>query len=97
MDAGGNEGTRQAAVTPQTRGNVSATFHETELQAPRWIALRSLYASALMLLQVGDCFVVNYNNRNYEIEVREAKPGNAISVVEVDCQVGIWASHLMRG
>lgn len=55
------------------------------------------YASALMLLQVGDCFVVNYNNRNYEIEVREAKPGNAISVVEVDCQVGIWASHLMRG
>ena len=41
------------------------------------------------LMQVGDCFVVNYNNKNYEIEVREAKPGNAISVVETDCQVGI--------
>ena len=42
---------------------------------------------ALNISQVGDCFVVNYNNRNYEIEVREAKPGNAISVVETDCQV----------
>ena len=41
--------------------------------------------------QVGDCFLVNYNNKNYEIEVREAKPGNAISVVETDCQVsGPW-------
>lgn len=38
-------------------------------------------------LTVGDCFVVNYNNKNYEIEVREAKPANAISVIETDCQV----------
>ncbi len=36
---------------------------------------------------VGDCFVVNYNNKNFEIEVKEAKPGPAISVVETDCQV----------
>lgn len=43
---------------------------------------------AYTCLTVGDCFVVNYNNRNYEIEVKEAKPGNAISVVETDCQVG---------
>lgn len=42
-------------------------------------------------LTVGDCFVVNYNNKNYEIEVREAKPGNAISVVETDCQVDFEA------
>eukprot|EP00955_Chlamydomonas_euryale_P119127 366574-Chlamydomonas_euryale.AAC.1 len=40
---------------------------------------------------VGDCFVVNYNDRNYELEVREAKPADAISVVETDCQVDFEA------
>ena len=38
-------------------------------------------------LTVGDCIVVNYNNKNYEIEVREAKPQDAISIIETDCQV----------
>lgn len=42
-------------------------------------------------LTVGDVFVVNYNNKNYEIEVKEAKPQNAISVVETDCQVNFEA------
>ena len=42
-------------------------------------------------LTVGDCFVVNYNNKNYEIEVKEAKPGPAISVIETDCQVDFEA------
>ncbi|GFH12756.1 uncharacterized protein HaLaN_08500 [Haematococcus lacustris] len=42
-------------------------------------------------LTVGDCFVVNYNNKNYEIEVKEAKPNRAISVVETDCQVDFEA------
>ena len=42
-------------------------------------------------LTVGDVFVVNYNNKNYEIEVKEAKPQNAISVVETDCQVDFEA------
>eukprot|EP00798_Chlamydomonas_sp_ICE-L_P029337 gene29337-8891_t len=38
------------------------------------------------------CYVVvNYNNKNYEIEVKEAKPGPAISVVETDCQVDFEA------
>ncbi|PNW72961.1 hypothetical protein CHLRE_14g613350v5 [Chlamydomonas reinhardtii] len=42
-------------------------------------------------LTVGDCFVVHYNNKNYEIEVRDAKPGRAISVIETDCQVDFEA------
>jgi len=42
-------------------------------------------------LTVGDCFVVNYNNKDYEIEVREAKPGEAISIIETDCQVDFEA------
>ncbi|EFJ52646.1 hypothetical protein VOLCADRAFT_102621 [Volvox carteri f. nagariensis] len=42
-------------------------------------------------LTVGDCFVVNYNNKNYEIEVKDAKPGPAISVIETDCQVDFEA------
>ena len=52
-----------------------------------WVDVRVLSYLKNLGLQVGDCFLVNYNNRNYEIEVREAKPGNAISVVETDCQV----------
>ena len=42
-------------------------------------------------LTVGDVFVVHYNNKNYEIEVKEAKPQKAISVVETDCQVDFEA------
>ena len=39
----------------------------------------------------GDCFVVNYNDKRYEIEVKETRPGPAISVVETDCQVDFEA------
>lgn len=44
-------------------------------------------------LTVGDCFVVNYNNKNYEIEVKETKPTDApgISIIETDCQVDFEA------
>ena len=44
-------------------------------------------------LTVGDCFVVNYNNKNYEIEVREARPAKAISVIETDCEVRVRPPH----
>jgi len=36
---------------------------------------------------LGDNIVLNYNNRRYEIEIRETRPGNAISVIETDCNV----------
>ena len=38
-------------------------------------------------LTVGDSIVVNYNNKKYYIDIIEAKPGEAISVVETDCEV----------
>eukprot|EP00951_Prasinocladus_malaysianus_P041678 scaffold494953_cov44-Prasinocladus_malaysianus.AAC.1 len=38
-------------------------------------------------LTVGDCILVNYNNKNYYIDIIEAKPENAVSIVETDCEV----------
>eukprot|EP01025_Chloroclados_australasicus_P000381 TRINITY_DN1020_c0_g1_i2.p1 TRINITY_DN1020_c0_g1~~TRINITY_DN1020_c0_g1_i2.p1 ORF type:complete len:390 (-),score=44.15 TRINITY_DN1020_c0_g1_i2:234-1244(-) len=38
-------------------------------------------------LTKGDTFVVNYNNKKYYIDVIESKPGEAVSVVETDCEV----------
>jgi len=38
-------------------------------------------------LTVGDTFVIHYNDKKYHIDVVEAKPGNAISVVDTDCEV----------
>jgi len=38
-------------------------------------------------MTVGDSFMVNYNNKRYYIDVEEAKPANAISIIETDCEV----------
>eukprot|EP01023_Acetabularia_acetabulum_P028742 TRINITY_DN2715_c0_g1_i1.p1 TRINITY_DN2715_c0_g1~~TRINITY_DN2715_c0_g1_i1.p1 ORF type:complete len:338 (+),score=62.47 TRINITY_DN2715_c0_g1_i1:166-1179(+) len=38
-------------------------------------------------LTKGDTFVVNYNKKKYYIDVIETKPGEAVSVVETDCEV----------
>ena len=38
-------------------------------------------------LTVGDTFVIHYNNKKYFIDVVEAKPGDAIGVVDTDCEV----------
>ena len=35
--------------------------------------------------------MLNYNNRQYEIEIRETRPGDAISVIETDCNVDFEA------
>jgi ubiquitin fusion degradation protein 1 len=40
---------------------------------------------------VGDTIPINYNNRRYFIDIVEAKPANAISVIETDCNVGCLA------
>ncbi len=45
-------------------------------------------------LTVGDCFVVNYNNKKYELEVKDAKPKPAISIIECDCEVRRAASGI---
>lgn len=36
---------------------------------------------------VGDTIPINYNNKRYFIDIVEAKPGAAISVIETDCNV----------
>ncbi len=38
-------------------------------------------------LSVGDQITINYNNRQYFIDIVEAKPQPAISVIETDCEV----------
>ncbi|EFN53275.1 hypothetical protein CHLNCDRAFT_136896 [Chlorella variabilis] len=38
-------------------------------------------------LTVGDTIPINYNNRRYFIDIIEAKPSDAISVIETDCNV----------
>eukprot|EP01071_Lankesteria_metandrocarpae_P007008 Lankesteria_metandrocarpae@DN4552_c0_g1_i1.p3 len=38
-------------------------------------------------LTVGDNIVIQYNNKNFEIEIIEAEPNNAISVIETDVKV----------
>ena len=38
-------------------------------------------------LTVGDAICVHYNNKKYFIDVIEARPANAIGVIDTDCQV----------
>jgi len=38
-------------------------------------------------LTVGDCIVIDYNSQRYEIDIIEAKPANAISIIEADVNV----------
>mmetsp|Transcript_13154 Transcript_13154/g.37034 ORF Transcript_13154/g.37034 Transcript_13154/m.37034 type:complete len:342 (+) Transcript_13154:243-1268(+) len=38
-------------------------------------------------LTVGDTILVPYNNKNYYIDIIEAKPQDAVSIVETDCEV----------
>merc|ERR1712050_100281 len=38
-------------------------------------------------LTVGDCIVIDYNQKQYEIEIVECKPDNAISIIEADVNV----------
>lgn len=38
-------------------------------------------------LTIGDCIVINYNQKKYEIEIVETKPAPAISIIEVDVDV----------
>lgn len=41
---------------------------------------------------MGDAICVYYNNRKYFIDVVEAKPSAAISVIETDCEVPFYLS-----
>ncbi len=44
-----------------------------------------------LTLAVGDTICVHYNNKKYYIDITEAKPQDAISVIETDCEVRLRA------
>merc|ERR1719231_524150 len=62
---------------------VSSDF--LEIHNPRAVLENTLRNFAT--LTVGDCVVIDYNQRKYEIEIIECKPANAVSIIEADVNV----------
>lgn len=62
---------------------VSSDF--LDIHNPRAVLENSLRNFAT--LTVGDCVVIDYNQKKYEIEIVECKPANAISIIEADVNV----------
>jgi len=62
---------------------VSSEF--LDIHNPRAVLENSLRNFAT--LTVGDCIVIDYNSRKYEIEIVECKPAKAISIIEADVNV----------
>lgn len=62
---------------------VSSDF--LEIHNPRAVLENSLRGFAT--LTVGDCIVIDYNTKKYEIEIVECKPANAVSIIEADVNV----------
>jgi ubiquitin fusion degradation protein 1 len=60
-----------------------------DISNPKAVLERTLRAYSC--LTKGDSFVVHYNDREYELEVRESRPGDAVSIIETDCQVDFEA------
>jgi hypothetical protein len=51
-------------------------------------------------MTVGDTILINYNNKRYMVDIMEAKPSDAVCIVDTDCEVdfapplaGTWAAH----
>lgn len=62
---------------------VSSDF--LDIHNPRAVLENSLRNFAT--LTVGDCIVIDYNQKKFEIEIVECKPANAISIIEADVNV----------
>lgn len=62
---------------------VSSDF--LDIHNPRAVLENSLRNFAT--LTVGDCVVIDYNQKKFEIEIIECKPANAISIIEADVNV----------
>jgi len=62
-----------------------ATSDFLDVSNPKAVLERTLRTYSC--LTAGDSFVVHYNDREYELEVREARPANAVSIIETDCEV----------
>ena len=61
----------------------SKTF--LDISDPR--AVLETYLRQYSCLTVGDTIVFHYNERNYYIDIVEAKPQRAVSIIETDCEV----------
>merc|ERR1711972_1172245 len=62
---------------------VSSEF--LDIHNPRAVLENSLRNFAT--LTVGDCVVIDYNQKKYEIEIVECKPAKAVSIIEADVNV----------
>jgi len=62
---------------------VSSDF--LDIHNPRAVLENSLRNFAT--LTVGDCIVIDYNQKKFEIEIAECKPAAAISIIEADVNV----------
>mmetsp|Transcript_56784 Transcript_56784/g.166188 ORF Transcript_56784/g.166188 Transcript_56784/m.166188 type:complete len:319 (+) Transcript_56784:71-1027(+) len=62
---------------------VSSDF--LDIHNPRAVLENSLRNFAT--LTVGDCIVIDYNQKKFEIEIVECRPANAISIIEADVNV----------
>merc|ERR1719285_742021 len=62
---------------------VSSEF--LDIHNPRAVLENSLRNFAT--LTVGDCIVIDYNQKKFEIEIVECKPAQAISIIEADVNV----------
>ena len=65
-------------LRPQTKDFLDITNPKAVLET----TLRSYTC-----LTVGDSILINYNNRRYFIDIIEARPNDAVSIVDTDCEV----------
>jgi len=56
-----------------------------DISDPRAVLERTL--RGFSCLTTGDCICLPYNGKRFYIDVVEAKPGGAVSVIETDCEV----------
>lgn len=56
-----------------------------DISNPKAVLERALRTFAC--LSVGDMIAINYNNKQYEMNVLELKPANAVSIIECDMNV----------
>ncbi|KAG6413461.1 hypothetical protein SASPL_126172 [Salvia splendens] len=61
-------------------------FQSKSYVKPEWFHLETTLRN-FSCLSTGDSIMVAYNNKKYYIDIIEAKPSHAISIIETDCEV----------
>ena len=52
-----------------------------------WTQTKIMQNTPTLLSPQGDCICLHYNAKRYYIDVVEVRPGDAVSVIETDCEV----------